>query len=215
MRPDTDDLPTDWWFCSTAIPLLAATIGPLANVLSIAALVTPWRQNYNPQFPDVDDQAVGFRDPKWCLGLNGASLACGFVGNFFLLLNFTRRVRYIVALPVTIVLWYIATGIVSLVCSFFVLLSFRTGFACASLGYSLYKQLQGRSFDQSLSSSKYMGFATRIPMCMRHPWELAPSSQYHVALFALDGISILFCIVCACHYLIMASYVSVITSFYS
>lgn len=113
MRPDTDDLPTDWWFCSTAIPLLAATIGPLANVLSIAALVTSWRQNYNSQFPDVDDQAVGFPDPKWCLGLNGASLACGFVGNFFLLLNFTRRVRYIVALPVTIVLWYAATGIVS------------------------------------------------------------------------------------------------------
>ena len=74
--------------------------------------------NYNPAFPNVDDQAVGFHDPKWCLGLNGASLACGFAGNFFLLLNFTRRVRYIVALPVTIVLWYAATGIVSLISSF-------------------------------------------------------------------------------------------------
>lgn len=40
MRPDNDGEPTDWWFCSTAIPLLAATIGPLANVMSIAALVT-------------------------------------------------------------------------------------------------------------------------------------------------------------------------------
>ena len=36
MRPDDDDEPQDWWFCSTAIPLLAATTGPLANVMSIA-----------------------------------------------------------------------------------------------------------------------------------------------------------------------------------
>lgn len=34
------------------------------------------------------------------------------MGNFFLLMNFTHRIRYIVALPITIVLWYIATAIV-------------------------------------------------------------------------------------------------------
>ena len=113
MRPDDDGEPTDWWFCSTAIPLLAATIGPLANVMSIAALVTSWRNNYNPDYPNEDAESIGFPDPKWCLGLNGASLACGFIGNLFLLFNFTRRIRYIVALPVTIVLWYFATGIVS------------------------------------------------------------------------------------------------------
>ena len=113
MRPDNDGEPTDWWFCSTAIPLLAATISPLANVMSIAALVTSWRNNYNPAYPDEDAESIGFPDPKWCLGLNGASLACGFIGNLFLLFNFTRRIRYIVALPVTIILWYFATGIVS------------------------------------------------------------------------------------------------------
>ena len=111
MRPDDDGEPQDWWFCSTAIPLLAATTGPLANVMSIAALVTSWRNNYDPASPNVDSASTGFPDPKWCLGLNGASLACGFVGNIFLLFNFTRRVRYIVALPVTIILWYFATGI--------------------------------------------------------------------------------------------------------
>ncbi|KAK4889676.1 Potassium channel [Elasticomyces elasticus] len=42
-----------WWFASTAIPLLAATIGPLANVLSIAALVTYWQVGAN----------VGFLEP--------------------------------------------------------------------------------------------------------------------------------------------------------
>ena len=46
-----------------------------------------------------------------CIGLNIASLVCGIGGNIFLLFNFTRRIRYIVALPMTIILWYIATGI--------------------------------------------------------------------------------------------------------
>ncbi len=111
LRPDDDEGPQDWWFCSTAIPLLAATTGPLANVMSIAALVTSWRNEYDPAFPNVDAQSKGFPDPRWCLGLNGISLACGFIGNIFLLFNFTRRVRYIVALPATIILWYFATGI--------------------------------------------------------------------------------------------------------
>ena len=114
LRPDDDDQPQDWWFCSTAIPLLAATTGPLANVMSIAALVTSWRNNYNEANPGIDADSTGFPDPRWCLGLNGASLACGFAGNIFLLFNFTRRIRYIVALPVTIILWYFATGIVCL-----------------------------------------------------------------------------------------------------
>ena len=113
MRPDNDDGEQDWWFASTAIPLFAATTGPLANVMSIAALVTSWRNHYDPAYPGVDAQSIGFADPKWCLGLNGASLACGFVGNIFLLFNFTQRIRYIVALPMTIILWYFATGIVS------------------------------------------------------------------------------------------------------
>ena len=112
LRPDDDDQPQDWWFCSTAIPLLAATTGPHANVMSIAALVTSWRNNYNPANPGIDADSTGFPDPRWCLGLNGASLACGFAGNIFLLFNFTKRIRYIVALPVTIILWYFATGIV-------------------------------------------------------------------------------------------------------
>ena len=111
MRSDDDDEEQDWWFASTAIPLLAATSGPLANVMSIAALVTRWRNDYRPDSPGVDSLSTGIADPKWCLALNGASLACGFVGNMFLLFNFTRRVRYIVALPMTIILWYFATGI--------------------------------------------------------------------------------------------------------
>ena len=45
--------------------------------------------------------------------MNAVSLFCGVVGNLFLLFNFTTIVRYIIALPVTIVLWFLATWIVS------------------------------------------------------------------------------------------------------
>lgn len=47
------------------------------------------------------------------LALNAVSLVCGVVGNIFLLFNFTQSVRYIIALPVTILTWLLATGIVS------------------------------------------------------------------------------------------------------
>lgn len=113
MRPELDDFGKDWWFASTAIPLLAATTGPLANVMSIAALITSWRNNFDPVYPGQDSYSVGFPDPHWCIALNAASLACGFIGNIFLLFNFTRRIRYIVALPMTIILWYFATATVS------------------------------------------------------------------------------------------------------
>ncbi|KAF2658218.1 voltage-gated potassium channel [Lophiostoma macrostomum CBS 122681] len=103
---------SDWWFASTGIPLLAAALGPLANVLSIAALVSYWRATvyFDGQIV-ADFDGVSFRDPRWCYWLNVVSLVCGFLGNLFLLLNFTQRIRYIITLPLTIMFWYIATGI--------------------------------------------------------------------------------------------------------
>ncbi|KAH7313049.1 hypothetical protein BKA65DRAFT_151106 [Rhexocercosporidium sp. MPI-PUGE-AT-0058] len=114
LRGKTDDLPQKWWFASTAIPLLAATIGPLANVLSIAALVTKWRVKLpdNGQLPGgLDALGRNIPDPEWEIILNAISLGCGFFGNFCLLLNFTQRIRYIIVLPATIISWYFATGI--------------------------------------------------------------------------------------------------------
>jgi hypothetical protein len=91
--------------------LLAATLGPLANVSSIAALVTSWRQkNYIDGVSLPDFRGVPYTDPRWCYWINVASLICGFLGNFFLLLNFTQRIRYIIALPATIVFWYLSSG---------------------------------------------------------------------------------------------------------
>lgn len=68
LRNMDDELPQDWWFASTAIPLLAATIGPLANVLSIAALVTTWRvelANGGALPEGTDDSGKSIPDPKW------------------------------------------------------------------------------------------------------------------------------------------------------
>ncbi|KAF2135634.1 uncharacterized protein K452DRAFT_172149 [Aplosporella prunicola CBS 121167] len=104
----------EWWFASTAIPLLAATFGPLANVLSISALVTNWRMHLQVNGKIVaEPYGVPFKDPEWCYWINAASLICGFIGNFFLLMNFTQRIRYLISLPATIVLWYIATGMLT------------------------------------------------------------------------------------------------------
>lgn len=98
----------------------------MANVFSIAALVTSWRMCLVPSVSTPADAAIciysggdlvldqaGFHypDPRWCYYMNVASLVVGFVGNIFLLFNFTNRVRYIIALPVTIIMWYFATGI--------------------------------------------------------------------------------------------------------
>lgn len=68
LRDQEDDLPQDWWFASTAIPLLAATIGPLANVLSIAALVSTWRvalPNGGVLPEGADDNGTSIPDPRW------------------------------------------------------------------------------------------------------------------------------------------------------
>ena len=83
----------------------------MANVLSIAALVVWWRERYSDAAPGIQEDAIPYQDPTWCVVLNAVSLACGFLGNLFLLFNFTRAVRYIVALPMTIILWFFATGI--------------------------------------------------------------------------------------------------------
>jgi len=80
--------------------------------MSISALVVSWRSDLTPKDGSLELLAqlsgTSIPDPKWCYDLNLASLVCGYVGNVFLLLNFTNRIRYIIALPVTIVLWYLS-----------------------------------------------------------------------------------------------------------
>ncbi|KAK4660995.1 Potassium channel [Podospora pseudocomata] len=120
-RSDKASRTKKWWFASTAIPLIAATIGPFSNVLSIVSLVSPWRftlpDNGLP-FSDnhgSDDAAWGIPDPNWEIIPNIFSIIFGLLGHLFLLLNFTRRVRYIVALPLSIVFWLLSALILIVV----------------------------------------------------------------------------------------------------
>jgi potassium channel subfamily K len=57
----------DWWIASTAIPLIAATAAPLANVMSIVALVSTWRNRIevDTSGPDQGHIQVGITDPEW------------------------------------------------------------------------------------------------------------------------------------------------------
>jgi len=115
-RERDPNAPEQWWFASIAIPLLAATIGPFANVLSIAALVSYWREDLtNGIGKDLLAELSGrpIKDPRWATGINAASLVAGYVGNFFLFCNFTGRIRYLIALPATIVLWFASALLVS------------------------------------------------------------------------------------------------------
>ncbi|KAJ6438929.1 potassium channel [Purpureocillium lavendulum] len=82
--------PSRWWFASSAFPMIAGTLGPVASAFSICALAT-----FLP-------------DPVWLTTVNAVQLAMAVVSNMFLLLNMTKRVRFSIAQPITIVGWYIS-----------------------------------------------------------------------------------------------------------
>ncbi|KAF7560306.1 hypothetical protein G7046_g3851 [Stylonectria norvegica] len=98
--------PSRWWFASSAFPMIAGTLGPVASAFSICALVRPWRQRLvggaNPQ------EAPFSPDEIWLTVVNAAQLAIAIVSNVFLLLNMAKRVRFSIAQPITIVGWYIS-----------------------------------------------------------------------------------------------------------
>ncbi|KAK6354779.1 Potassium channel [Orbilia brochopaga] len=112
---DTGEPPIKWWFAAKGIPLVAATIGPLANLTSVAALVSPWRANLPTKGENAYDERFGtpFLDPSWVIGINAGSLFFGVIGNFFLMCNYSRRLRYVIAMPFTILGWFLSSGMLA------------------------------------------------------------------------------------------------------
>ncbi|KAI1260147.1 voltage-gated potassium channel [Xylariaceae sp. FL1019] len=107
---DKDDVhldPTRWWLASSAFPMIAGTLGPVASAFSICALVNNWRQ-YIPPGANVTT-AVFVDDPYWLYVVNAIQLVIALVANVFLLLNMTKRVRFSIAQPITIAGWYISS----------------------------------------------------------------------------------------------------------
>ncbi|PKS08653.1 hypothetical protein jhhlp_005042 [Lomentospora prolificans] len=96
--------PSRWWFASSAFPMIAGTLGPVASGFSICALARPWRQLANPGDSSRDREFI--HDPSWLLAVNGIQLGMALISNMFLLLNMAKRIQFSVAQPVTIVGWY-------------------------------------------------------------------------------------------------------------
>jgi potassium channel subfamily K, other eukaryote len=86
--------------------MIAGTLGPVASAFSICALVRPWRQHYIPS--ESLDEAAFVADPVWLTAINAIQLGMAIISNIFLLLNMTRRVRFTIAQPLTIIGWYIS-----------------------------------------------------------------------------------------------------------
>ncbi|KAK7736531.1 hypothetical protein SLS53_006962 [Cytospora paraplurivora] len=99
--------PSRWWFASSAIPMIAGTLGPVASAFSICALVRPWRQQFPPG-SDID-KAPFIADPIWLTVINAIQLGVAVVANLVLLLNMARKIRFSVAQPVTIAAWYFSS----------------------------------------------------------------------------------------------------------
>lgn len=109
LRPQNDLahlVPSRWWFASSAFPMIAATLGPVASAFSICALGSKWRLHITPG--KSIHQATFIDDPAWLTIVNAIQLAMALVSNAFLLLNMTKRVRFSIAQPITIVGWYIS-----------------------------------------------------------------------------------------------------------
>ncbi|KAJ7727224.1 hypothetical protein B0H16DRAFT_1697793 [Mycena metata] len=106
MREDDDEeevgffQPKRWWFTSTAFPLVAGTFGPLANLFSACALSQNWREH--------NADGTGIPNPRWLNAITGFSLALSLLGNGVLLANFGHLLRYSIAQPITISLWYLS-----------------------------------------------------------------------------------------------------------
>ncbi|KAF8462770.1 hypothetical protein BDZ91DRAFT_826746 [Kalaharituber pfeilii] len=95
---------SEFWLLSTGLPLVSATFGPVANLLSICALVETWRVSASN-----DDDRVS--DPPWALAINAVSLAFGIAANISLLLTFLRRVPYRFSQPFTVVAWFLSAAL--------------------------------------------------------------------------------------------------------
>jgi len=53
---------SSWWFAGKGIPLIAATLGPLANLTSLCAIICTWEQI---GLDTNMGRAVGIKDPAW------------------------------------------------------------------------------------------------------------------------------------------------------
>ncbi|RGP60269.1 outward-rectifier potassium channel tok1 [Fusarium sporotrichioides] len=103
-HPDDENGSSYWWFLSTAFPMIAGTLGPVASAFSICSITEPWRQQLNSGV-NIEN-ALSIEDPPWLMIIEAIQLLVGLFSNLILLLGMAKRIRFIVALPITIAGWY-------------------------------------------------------------------------------------------------------------
>jgi potassium channel subfamily K len=106
--------PVKWWYASTEIPLIAATIGPMASAFNICSLADRWRQITQPGQSPVGSVHT-LVDPTRVIAMNSASLAVALVANFSLLMTMTKRIPFNIAQPIVIVGWYLSSVLLAVV----------------------------------------------------------------------------------------------------
>ncbi|KAH1795003.1 hypothetical protein KXX36_002585 [Aspergillus fumigatus] len=104
-----------WWLASTAYPLLAGTLGPMASAFSICSLSQDWGM----ESEEGNGQPRGIGDPDWIIVVNTISLGCAIMSNFVLLWGMARRIAFSIAQPIIIIGWYISSLLLTcLLCIF-------------------------------------------------------------------------------------------------
>ncbi|MCJ1312109.1 Potassium channel [Agyrium rufum] len=101
--------PSRWWFASTAFPLIAGTLGPMASAFNVCALAEHWRVNIPPG--GVEEHGIDVPDPPWLLAVNAVSLILAVFANIALLFNMAKRLPFRIAQPITIAGWYASSFI--------------------------------------------------------------------------------------------------------
>lgn len=92
-----------WYSISVYFPLLAATLGPLANMISLVALLDHWRLDNNTGLIVTDTTKVKV--------LNSISLGLGLFGNLSFTLNFSRILLYTLTQITSICCWFLASAL--------------------------------------------------------------------------------------------------------
>ncbi|EAW09339.1 potassium channel family protein [Aspergillus clavatus NRRL 1] len=114
-------LPPWWWLSSTAYPLLAGTLGPMASAFNICSLSETWSR----EFDTANGRIKSIPDPDWVIEVNAVSLACAIVSNLVLLWSMARRISFVVAQPIIIIGWYISS--ILLICLLGIFSASRNG----------------------------------------------------------------------------------------
>ncbi|KAL4747503.1 hypothetical protein BDW72DRAFT_209515 [Aspergillus terricola var. indicus] len=115
MKTPVTEVRHDWWFAATGIPLIAATLGPLANLMTITALVMPWKSSLQENSTEGPDLPPGndLSGPTWCIALSATSLACGVIGSLSLLCRITGAIWYSISLAFVLFCWLLAAASLS------------------------------------------------------------------------------------------------------